>query len=257
MIKILYILVKDLIIMIFITGDIHGLKGLSRFQSSFFVNNVNKKGNYLIITGDCGATWDKKTLKVCKKIYSKFDCTILFVDGNNDNFDILDNLPVENFAGGKVHKITDNLLHLMRGEIYTIEGKTFLAFGGADSYDAPHRYQYTSRKEGKSWWQRECPSKEEFKNALNNLQKHNNMVDYIITHEGTSKYANSFGSEDYDVCHMNDIIKKTANYKCWFAGHHHQNRVADGICCVYDKFITLEIFNKTKEKSQQTIEPNL
>ena len=240
--------------MIYITGDVHGLKGLDRFKSDYFLSKINKKGNYVIITGDSGVTWDKKTLKFCKEFYSKYDCKFLFVDGNNDNFDILDNLPVDNFAGGKVHKLTDNLIHLMRGEIFTLEGQTFLAFGGADSYDAPIRFLYSTRKVGKSWWKRECPSKEEFENALNNLKKHNNEVDYIITHEGTTAYASSFFSKDYETCHMNDVIMQTAKFKQWFAGHHHENKMACGICCVFDKFISLPVLDKTSQKSQKNDE---
>ena len=43
--------------------------------------------------------------------------------------------PVEEWHGGKVHKIRDSVLHLMRGEIFDIDGKKFFAFGGAKSHN--------------------------------------------------------------------------------------------------------------------------
>src|SRR5699024_12624046 len=36
---------------------------------------------------------------------------------------------------GKVHKIRDSVIHLMRGEIFDIDNKKFFTFGGAKSHD--------------------------------------------------------------------------------------------------------------------------
>ena len=67
--------------MIYITGDTHGLRDLSKFQSEEFLKKINKKGNYVIITGDAGITWNQDTMKKCIDFYSKFDCEILFTSG--------------------------------------------------------------------------------------------------------------------------------------------------------------------------------
>ena len=66
------------------------------------------------------------------------DCksfTTLFVDGNHENFDRLYEYPVEEWHGGKVHKIRPSVIHLMRGQIFEIEGKSIFTFGGASSHD--------------------------------------------------------------------------------------------------------------------------
>ena len=68
-----------------------------------------------------------------KKHEKKF--TTLFVDGKHENFTRLYNYPVEEWYGGKVHKIRDSVLHLMRGEICNIDNKNFFTFGGAKSHD--------------------------------------------------------------------------------------------------------------------------
>ena len=64
----------------------------------------------------------------------------------------------------------------MRGRIFQIGAVTFFTFGGADSVDKQFR------KEGVSWWPQERQTEEEFAEGMNNLAKHNYLVDYIITH---------------------------------------------------------------------------
>lgn len=241
--------------MIYITGDTHGLRDLSKFQSKEFLKEINKKDNYVIITGDAGITWNQDTMKKCIEFYSKFDCKVLFIDGNNDNFDILDKLPISEYCGGKVHKIGENIYHLMRGEIFDIEGISFLAFGGADSWDSPRAYPWTSRVEGTSWWERECPSKSEFENALSNLQTRNNKVDVILTHEGTSACAEYFGSCTRDVCNMLNMIDNKTDYKLWYFGHHHHDiQVDKNKKCMFNSFENvnerLKNFSKDSEETE-------
>lgn len=244
--------------MIFVTGDTHGLTNrfneLSRLKNPLFVKYANR-GNYLIITGDCGAIWSEATLNKNVNFYSNLGYTILFIDGNNDNMDMLDKFPVQTWHGGKVHKITDNLIHLMRGEIYEIEGKTILAFGGADSWDRPNcdwkkmktRYfpeMSPRRTEGENWWRRERPSYVEFENMFNNLKKYNNKVDFIITHDTTSKQINKnfdWNTPQY-VNHMLDKLYKTADFRHWFFGHHHYTILDIEPCmsCIHDTIIDLD-----------------
>lgn len=52
--------------------------------------------------------------------------TVLFIDGNHEDFQKLYNYPVEIWNGGRVHKIRKNVIHLMRGEIYRLMGTPFL-----------------------------------------------------------------------------------------------------------------------------------
>ena len=66
------------------------------------------------------------------------DCksfTTLFVDGNHENFDRLYDYPVENWHGGKVHKIRPSVIHLMRGQVFDIDDRSIFTFGGASSHD--------------------------------------------------------------------------------------------------------------------------
>lgn len=123
--------------MIYVTGDCHG--DFSRFEEDRFLDLT--KNDYVIICDDFGgifvqsgkARYEKKNLKALNKM--KF--TTLFVDGNYENFNRLYSYPVIDWNGGKVHKISSSIFHLMRGEIFEIDGKKIFAFGGASCHDIP------------------------------------------------------------------------------------------------------------------------
>jgi hypothetical protein len=102
--------------------------------------------------------------------------TVLFVDGNHENFDALAQYPITEWNGGKVQIIRENVIHLMRGQVYNIDGKSFFTFGGGVSIDKASRIPYIS------WWEQEEPSFSEINEALDNLERCNYKVDYVITH---------------------------------------------------------------------------
>ena len=124
--------------MIYITGDCHG--NFERFNASIFPEqNEMTKDDCVIICGDFGGVWHKDTeSKQETMVLDWLECkpfTTLFVDGNHENFDRLYDYPVEEWHGGKVHKIRDSVIHLMRGQVFEIDGKKIFTFGGARSHD--------------------------------------------------------------------------------------------------------------------------
>src|SRR5574344_151396 len=236
--------------MIFVTGDTHGLKDFGKIVN-FLSNNpdLNNKDTKIIITGDFGCFWKKEDADLDNnkmiQFLSKYKCQFLFIDGNNENFDILDSLPVSKIYGGNVHKITENIFHLMRGEIFNIENISFLALGGADSWDAPSKSKYYGRRfEGISWWKRESASLPEFENAVRNLRKNHYKVDVILTHEGTSDVANYKGSNVDAMCRINDYIYRKTNFKYWFCGHHHVDVCVNGVKCLFNDIVKIENMDK-------------
>ena len=124
--------------MIYVTGDCH--QNFERFNASIFPEqNDMTKDDYVIICGDFGGVWNKdEESKEETMLMDWLDCksfTTLFVDGNHENFDRLYEYPVEEWHGGKVHKIRPSVIHLMRGQVFDIEGASFFTFGGATSHD--------------------------------------------------------------------------------------------------------------------------
>ena len=124
--------------MIYITGDTHS--DFTRFtEDQFPIQSEMTKKDYVIICGDFGGVWtfeeESHREKEALNWLNNKSFTTLFVDGNHENFTRLYSYPVEEWHGGKVHKIRDSVLHLMRGEIFDIDGKKFFTFGGAKSHD--------------------------------------------------------------------------------------------------------------------------
>lgn len=245
--------------MIYITGDTHG--DIKRFNTDKFpIQKEMTKDDYVIICGDFGLVWGQE-----ESGYERYwldwlnnkSFTTLFVDGNHENFNRLYSFPVEKWHGGKVHKIRDSVLHLMRGEIFDIDGKKFFAFGGASSHDIQngvlniddYEKMYRYRKLGLffrvkdySWWERELPTYEEMKNGLNNLKKVDYKIDYIITHcSPTSilKCIDPTFDTDRLTDYLQQIYEKT-DFNKWFFGHYHDYRqVNSQFILLYENIVPL------------------
>ena len=123
--------------MIYITGDIHASVDIGKLSTKRFPQQKTlSKEDYLIICGDFGLVWDNSNTDLYWRNWlAGKPFTTLWVDGNHENFDRLYNYPVEEWNGGKVHKIRPSVIHLMRGQIYQIEEKKIFTFGGASRHD--------------------------------------------------------------------------------------------------------------------------
>lgn len=124
--------------MIYITGDTHS--DFSRFtEEKFPIQYEMTKDDYVIICGDFGGVWtfeeESSREKEALDWLDNKNFTTLFVDGNHENYTRLYNYPIEEWHGGKVHKVRNSVVHLIRGEIFNIDNKKIFAFGGARSHD--------------------------------------------------------------------------------------------------------------------------
>lgn len=143
--------------MIHITGDTHGEQArIPLIEAQAPV----RPGDILIVCGDFGYLFrnDEAEHRFLDQLAAR-DYTICFVDGNHEDFDALEALPEEDWMGGRVHRLRPNILHLMRGYVFTLEGKTFFTMGGAYSVDRH------TRTPGRSWWPQELPRGEEYRRA--------------------------------------------------------------------------------------------
>ena len=172
--------------MIYVTGDIHanperlGMDALA--QRGIHMNPAD----YVIVCGDFGIPWVGESDETDHKWLewlAQLPYTVLFVDGNHENFDQLCRYPVKSWSGGRVHELRPNLYHLLRGEVFTLEDQTFFTFGGAKSTDKAQRWP------GVSWWPQEEASAENFDNAAKNLTAHDFTVDYVITHTAPARFV--------------------------------------------------------------------
>ena len=228
--------------MIYLAGDIHGeleiYKLIEFFEQEASVKTLSEE-DYVIILGDAGVCWDggSRDLKVVQQL-NELPVTVLWIDGNHENFDVIDSLPITDWHGGKVQFIGEKIIHLMRGYVYEISGKTFWAFGGGFSIDKMYR------KEGVSWWPGEMPSKDEYERGKWNLLQRNNEVDYIITHTVPRNIACSLvkrillGEEELQLYFLE--IAGLASFKKWYFGHWHVDYRFGKYVGLYNKIVCLE-----------------
>lgn len=211
--------------MIYITGDTHIPVDIEKLSTKRFpIQKEMTKNDYVIICGDFGGVWDgSNEEKYWVKWLRSKNFITLFIDGNHENFEMLNVLPTVKFGGSIVHKVDDGIYHLMRGEVYTIDDISFFAFGGASSHDKEHR------KEGKNWWKEEMPSIDEYKKAEEKLSKYEYNVDYIITHSAPNSIQAKVakGYEQNELTEFLEEIKEKVSYKKWFFGHYHKDVIVD------------------------------
>lgn len=213
--------------MIFITGDIHGDYDIHKFSTRIFpMQRELSRSDYMIICGDFGLIWSNSAdEKYWLKWLDRKSWTTLWIDGNHENFDLLKEYPIEEWHGGKVQKITENIIHLCRGSVLEIEGKKIFAFGGAESHDKEYR------KLGRSIWLEEMPSADEMEQGRKSLDLNNWQVDIVITHSlPTHIQTQLFQSTDYKANALTNYFEEISSkldYKLWFSGHYHTSRKYD------------------------------
>ena len=221
--------------MIFITGDTHGDID---YKKLLILKEKNLSyDDYLIICGDVAICWSPSDLDYFLQLYNDIGCTILFVDGNHENFDMLESMPLVEYKGALMHQIDRHIFHILRGEIMTLEDKTFFCLGGAWSIDKMYRKPHLS------WWPQEIINQHDIDNAIANLEKVNNKVDYVITHcSDTMTVKKAFGFIG-DVCSDQlKFIDQIVDYKHWFFGHYHFDRkISDKKTCLYQEIIELKV----------------
>lgn len=274
--------------MTYITGDCHG--DYSKFSTKKFpLQKEMTRDDVMIVCGDFGIWDNDKTEQYQLKELSKRKFTTLFCDGNHSNFDRLctqeylkyikgeditdadqGEFPLVDMYGGKVQKIRDGIYHLLRGEVYTINGSKFFVFGGAQShdisggildranyasddeyYDAAYIWRKTKfnyRINHVSWWKEEMPSDDEKRHAMQQLEKHNFNVDYIVSHCAPTGIHWLMGCDSpNDATNFLQQIAEKTEFKRWYFGHYHEDRnINPQFSLLYDSI--MPVFNREQER---------
>ena len=192
--------------------------------------------------------WDDGVVYQMLEKVTVLTFTLAFVCGNHENYDALERYAVAEWHGGKVHRIRPHVLHLMRGQIFELEGCRFFTMGGAKSHDiedgilepdAPdfeRRLMMLQRKPRAryrinhiSWWAQELPSDEEYAEARRSLDAVGWQVDYIITHCAPTSIA-LMGTRHNEADRLTDFLQEVqerAKYHYWLFGHYHDNKAID------------------------------
>lgn len=227
--------------MIYVTGDTHGLQDFFKLHIFAGEHPELTKDDYVIIAGDFGGVWSSRTFAADIKPFTELPFTVLFVDGNHENFDLLETFPVEEWHGGKTRRIKPNVIHLMRGQIFEIEGNKIFTFGGATSID---KYM---RREGVSWWSQELPTHGELNEGIANLKRCGGKVDYIITHSCSERALAYPAIRNFATSKMScpessmlSYIEENAQFTHWYFGHFHIDaKLGDKYTALYQDVVKL------------------
>ncbi len=211
---------------VFLTGDTHGELDMGKvLDFARCAQGVLTREDYLIILGDFGLVWsDPPSPKETERLDWLESCpwTTLFVDGNHENFDMLDALPTERWACGVIQRVRPHVIHLMRGQTYAFGGHSFFVVGGAHSVDkewrTPHR----------SWWPQEVPNDED-RERIAAAAAQVGAVDYVLTHcpptgcynRYRKRFQGFWGPSDEYTDWLEEHIEGAFAYKRWFYGHLH------------------------------------
>lgn len=204
---------------IFITGDTHGDIDFHKLTTENFPVEGLTRDDYVIVCGDMGIVWGGNSDRYMQKWWESKPWTTLFIDGNHENFHKLYEYPVEEWHGGKIHRIMPHVYHLIRGQIFDIDGYSFFAMGGAASHDK------WARKLNVSWWEEELPSEQEMEEARRNLAIADHKVDYIVTHSLPASllpFVVCGGDQDSATIFLEEVFNKV-KYRHWYCGHYHKD----------------------------------
>lgn len=251
--------------MIYVTGDTHGSFDRFSRKSRFRRTARPTEDDYVIVCGDFGLLWQANAeLKSNLDMMSRYPFTLLWVQGNHENYDMIAEYPVETWHGGKVrHIVRDKVILLERGQIFSIDGKRFFTFGGAschdvqggildpDSPDFAEKKRWANRRHlpyrvrNISWWEQELPTEEELQEARTNLSRADYRVDYVITHCCCTHLQNEicrrFGLYNtYEADILTDFFEELEarlEYKAWYFGHMHGDvRIDEKHFLMYEGF---------------------
>ncbi|MGN0395947.1 MAG: metallophosphoesterase [Coprococcus sp.] len=224
--------------MIYITGDTHGAferieKFCTRFQTS--------REDILIILGDAGINFSGVVYDTPKKeLLESLPITIFAIHGNHEKRPFtIDTYQEKTWHGGTVYYEEEypDILFAKDGEIFDLNGKQTIVFGGAYSVDKMVRIAY-----GWGWWEDEQPSDEIKRYVEQQLDACGWKVDVVLSHTTPLKYepVETFlaGIDQTKVDKSTEIwlgkIEEKLSYDKWYCGHFHTEKKIDKLKIMFE-----------------------
>lgn len=210
---------------VFVKGDCHGdftkiIDFIDRFELD--------EDDIIIVLGDMGLYWrkDKKDAEAWLREYESRErkCQIWFIDGNHENFDLLEKLPAIPNTCRKY--CSEHISYIPRGAEIYINNLRCLFIGGADSVDKWRRTPHLS------WWPQEQITEQDI---LNISAGH---YDYVFSHccprsifEDNKICLTAPFVDQSKVDHtsedMLELLKNRITFEHWYFAHYHADKQLD------------------------------
>lgn len=216
--------------MFYITGDTH--RDFAHVQV-FCKRFDTTKDDTLIILGDAGINYFGGMKDYWFKVQlDKLPLTLFCVHGNHEQRPETLGYAQTEWHGGIVYTEPEfpGLLFAKDGEVYEIEGKKCIVIGGAYSIDKHHRIANDW-----GWWSDEQPSEEIKRRVEQRLESENWKIDAVFSHTCPLKYEpREVFIPEFDQSGVDksteqwlDAIEEKLDYRQWYCGHYHVNKVID------------------------------
>lgn len=236
--------------MLYFHGDIHGHPVAAfSFKQHPWMRTLNEH-DYLFVLGDCGVPWNEFTIE--EDLYqlnwlNAQKYKTVFIAGNHDNYDLIEQMPQISFFGGTARVMTyqgqtyDNILYIDYPTYIEIQGKKILIIPGAESHDIfdgiidgaqkDWRKQLKAKNDsGKiycrvshiTWWEQEKIKEQETLALLNKIPE---SIDYILSHDCPAIQLQYYRKGDYIPTSGEELLEyvwQLVNHKIWLHGHLHE-----------------------------------
>lgn len=195
--------------MIALTGNTLGIEALYSLSKNPLISSMSES-DYLIVLGNCGVMQARTDFRENILMYRDLPCSVLFLDGSHDDYDLIADYPVFPWNGGMTQNISRGITHLMRGQVYSLGGKKIFTMGGSTTPGRKDIGRYYD------WWPEQDIFPEETNEALNNLSKVGNKVDYVLTCECPGSWKNKTGGVKTPCSEALEKILSAADYGHWY-----------------------------------------
>jgi Icc-related predicted phosphoesterase len=194
-------------------GDIHGNINHAAWV---FKTAADNNCSHIIACGDFGY-WvhlrrGQQFVDEIARMADKFGIQFLWVDGNHENHDILNNLLGKHGDTEPIPTPNEWVKWIPRGCQFQIGGSTFMGYGGAYSVDKADRIA------GQSWWEGETLDQ----NHIDSVPL--TKVDFLVTHEAPLGANLSYKDEIRESVEQRALISRLVDRvqpTRVICGHHH------------------------------------
>ena len=136
-----------------------------------------------------------------------------------------------------------SLLFAMDGEVYDLDGQKAIVIGGAYSVDKEYRLS-----RGWSWWPDEQLNDTEKQHIETVLWHNNNKIDIVLSHTCPFQYQPTEmflpmidqSTVDTSTEEWLGVIEETLDYKAWYCGHFHTDKIDNKIRFMHNDIIALD-----------------